>query len=121
PDGQTIVFSSAIQDAVPHLYVIRPGSVLPQPFGPPKTHLLSVSSKGELAVLMEAQYQGLRSFIGTLARMTMDGEPRPWLEHVRDADWSPDGSTLAIVRTSADGKDVLEYPIGTALYQTLGY
>jgi Tol biopolymer transport system component len=52
--------------------------------------------------------------------MTMDGEPRPWLEQVREADWSPDGSTLALVRV-APGKDQLEYPIGKVLYETPGY
>jgi eukaryotic-like serine/threonine-protein kinase len=121
PDGQTIIFSSALQDAIPELFVIRPGAAVPQKFGPPRTHLLSVSSKGELAVLTGAQFQIHRLFTGTLSRMSLDGEPRQWLENVRDADWSPDGSTLAVVRMLPDGKDQLEYPIGTTLYQTPGY
>src|SRR5207237_907531 len=55
------------------------------------------------------------------SRMTMDGEPRKWLENIREADWSPDGSTLAVVRLMPDNKDQLEYPIGKVLYQTPGY
>ena len=42
------------------------------------------------------------------------------LEDVRDADWSPDGSQLAIIR-EAQGKDRLEYPIGKVLYEVPGY
>jgi hypothetical protein len=120
PDGQTIVYSAALEGNKPQLFVIRPGSQLPQPLGRPRTHLLSVSSKGELAVLTDVTFIGFRLFDGTLARMTMDGEPRPWMEHVREADWSPDGSTLALIR-ALSGKDQLEYPIGKALYETPGY
>jgi eukaryotic-like serine/threonine-protein kinase len=120
PDGLTIVFSSALSPGVSELFVIRPGSPLPQRLGQPRTHLLSVSSRGEMAVLTNASPIGQRLFTGTLARMTMDGEPRPWMEHVREADWSPDGSSLAIVR-DADGRDRLEYPIGKVLYETPGY
>jgi Tol biopolymer transport system component len=59
-------------------------------------------------------------FDGTLARMTIDGAPKAWLEQVREADWSPDGSTLAIIHV-VDGHDQLEYPIGKVLYRFSGY
>src|SRR5207248_7651477 len=51
PDGQTIIFSAAISGNVPELFAIRPGTITPQALGQKATHLLSVSSKGELAVL----------------------------------------------------------------------
>jgi hypothetical protein len=44
------------------------------------------------------------------------GAPREMVERVKFADWSPDGSDLAIVR-SVDGRDRLEYPIGKILVQ----
>jgi hypothetical protein len=44
-----------------------------------------VSSRGELAVLTDASFINQRLFRGTLARMTLDGSPRPWLESVREA------------------------------------
>ena len=44
------------------------------------------------------------------------GAPRQMLEDVKFADWSPDGSDLAIVRR-VDGRDRLEYPIGKVLVQ----
>src|SRR5207244_9581657 len=48
-------------------------------------------------------------------------ESRKCLENFLEADWSPDGSTLAVVRLMPDNKDQLEYPIGKVLYQTSGY
>ena len=51
--------------------------------------------------------------------MTMDGAPRPWMEHISEADWSPDGSTMAVTRVEG-GKAVLEYPIGKALFESVG-
>ncbi len=120
PDGETIVFSAALTGNAPQLFAIRPGTLEATPFGPPRTHLLSVSSKGELAVLTDAHFVNHRLFTGTLARMTIEGAPRPWLDHVREADWSPDGSTIAVVRYK-DNTDQLEYPAGKVLYQTVGY
>ena len=120
PDGESVVFSSARTGNLVQLFEIRSGTVEARPFGPPRTHLLSVSSKGELAVLTNAKYIAQRLFQGTLARMSIEGSPRPWMEGVREADWSPDGSTLAIVHDMGSN-DRLEYPIGKALYETTGY
>ena len=120
PDGQTIVFSAAAAGNVPELFVLRPGAMAPQPLGQPGAHLLSVSSNGELALIMGARYLHHFLFDGTLARMTLEGAPKAWLEHVREADWSPDGSTMAIIHV-VDGHDQLEYPIGKVLYRFSGY
>jgi eukaryotic-like serine/threonine-protein kinase len=42
------------------------------------------------------------------------------MTNVREADWSPDGSTLAVILI-ADRIDRLEYPIGHVLYESTGY
>ncbi len=122
PDGETIVYSAALEGNVPELFTIGPGFPAPHPLGLlPRTHLLSISSKGELAVLINARFVRHRLFIGTLARVPLGGTaPREILEDVRQADWSPDGSELAIIRM-ADGKDRLEFPVGKVLYETAGY
>lgn len=84
-------------------------------------HLLAVSSQGELAVLVGAHYVWYRLFTGTLARMPLEGgAPREIQEGVRQADFSPDGSQLAIIR-EVGGKDRLEYPIGHVLREVSGY
>jgi eukaryotic-like serine/threonine-protein kinase len=121
PDGETIVYSAALEGNVPELFTIRPEYPEPRPLGLPRTHLLSISSKGELAVLTNARFIAHRLFVGTLARVSLGSTaPREILEDVRQADWSPDGSDLAIIRM-ADGKDRLEFPIGKVLYETAGY
>jgi len=79
-----------------------------------------VSSTGELAVLTGAHFLTHRLFTGTLARVPLGGgAPREILENVREADWSPDGSQLAIIRR-VQGKDRLEYPIGHVLCESGG-
>jgi eukaryotic-like serine/threonine-protein kinase len=121
PDGKTIVFSAALEGNVPHLFVIRPENPDPQPFGDPGTHLLAVSSTGELAVLTGARYVSQRLCLGTLARMPVGGgAAREVLEGVREADWSPDGSQLAIIH-EVNGRDRLEFPIGKVLVEGDGY
>jgi len=121
PDGKTIVYSAAAEGNSPEIFTVRPEYPEPQSLGLRGAHLLAVSSKGELAVLMGARYIGHRLFTGTLARAPLGGgAPREILESVRQADWSPDGTQLAIIR-EVDGKDRLEYPIGKVLLESAGY
>jgi eukaryotic-like serine/threonine-protein kinase len=120
-EKDTIVYSAATSGNAPQIFTVRPDYPEPQPLGPPGMHLLAVSSKGELAVLLNAKYVWYRLFTGTLARMPLDGgAPREIEEGVRQADWSPDGSQLAIIR-EVGGKDRLEYPIGHVLREVSGY
>jgi len=121
PDADTIVYSAALEGNVPELFEIRPEYPEPRRLGLPRTHLLSISSRGELAVLINARFIAHRLFTGTLARVSLGGAaPREILEEVRQADWSPDGSELAILR-AVEGKDRLEFPIGKVLYESAGY
>ncbi|HKW87576.1 MAG TPA: protein kinase [Candidatus Acidoferrales bacterium] len=121
PDGETIAFSAAQEGNQPQLFVHRPDYPAPQPIGSPGTELLSISPKGELAVLTGTRYISHAVFSGTLARMDLGGgAPRAILEGVQDADWNPDGTGLAIVRET-NGQSRLEYPIGKVLYETAGY
>ncbi len=121
PDGQTIVYSAASRAHEPSIYVIGPSAEAPQRLEVPAAHLLSVSRSGELAVITSARHLTHRLYLGTLARMTIGSSPRPLLEGVREADWGPDGESLAIVRDLGDGRDGLEYPAGTPLHQASGY
>ena len=118
--GDTVVYSAAVSDNTPQVFAVRSDYPEPQPIGPRGMTLLAVSSKGELAVLLDAHYVWYRLFTGTLARITLSGgAPREIQEGVRQADWSPDGSQLAIIR-EVDGKDRLEYPIGHVLREVSG-
>jgi hypothetical protein len=122
PDGKTIVFSAAGPTGLTsRLYVIRPDNPDVAPLGPDSVHLLSVSSTGQLAVLTHAVGSGHRLFTGTLATLSLGGEsPRELENHVREADWAPDGKGLAVIRDT-NNVDHLEYPEGTVIAQTSGY
>jgi serine/threonine protein kinase len=114
-DGRTVVFSAATTGSVPSLYVISPGEIAPRQVGEPGTHLLAVSSKDEIAAITGARLDHHRIFTGTLSRMTLDGASRPWMQNVSEADFSPDGLAVALIRL-VDGRWQLEYPAGTVLH-----
>jgi Tol biopolymer transport system component len=121
PDGKTVVFSTAPAGNSPEIFSWRPDSPGAVSRGLSRVHLLSVSSRGELAVLTNVRFLRHKIFLGTLARMPMEGgAPRELATDIREADWSPDGSELAVTR-SVGGKDRLEFPLGKVLLETGGY
>ena len=121
PDGKTILYSAAPLGNTPGVFSIRVGVPGATVVGPPDLHLLAVSSQGELAVLTHARYLNHSLFEGTLARMSLDaGAPREILDRVREADWSPDGRELAVIR-EVEGTDRLEFPVSKVLYKAGGY
>jgi eukaryotic-like serine/threonine-protein kinase len=120
PDGQTIYFSAAWDGNPVDIYSTRTGSPEYASLGNPGSQIMGVSSTGEMAVLIRSHYGVFQQF-GTLARMPLaGGAPREILDRVNWADWSPDGSNLAIVRAQG-GFFQLEYPIGKVLYKTPGW
>ena len=87
----------------------------------PGAEILAISSTGEMAVLLHSQQSKSQVYTGTLARMPLGGgAPREILENIQWADWSPDGTQLAIVR-DVNGRNRLEYPPGRVLYETGGW
>ena len=121
PDGRTVVYSAAVKGNTPELFTVRPEFPEARSLGLREAHLLAVSSRGEIALLTNARYVSHNVFQGTLARMPLEGgAPRDVLENVREADWSPDGASLAVIREVA-GKDRLEFPVGKVLCETGGY
>jgi eukaryotic-like serine/threonine-protein kinase len=121
PDGQTIVYSTTSAGNSAELFVINPSAEAPQALGVVEAHLLAVSARGELALIVNARLIDQRLYGGTLARMTVGSSPRAVTDNVREADWSPDGSQLAVVHDLGNGRDRLEYPAGTALHEASGY
>jgi serine/threonine protein kinase len=119
-DGQSLVYGAAWNGEPIRTWLSRsdaPGSTRLEL---PDALLLSISSKGELAVSLGHSFEGWMGE-GTLARVPLlGGAPRPIAEHVREADWTPDASDLAIVRR-VEGRERLEFPIGKMLYETSGY
>jgi serine/threonine protein kinase len=116
PDGETVVFSAQWANEPTNIFSMRPGSREYRPLDLPGGRILAISSTGEMAILLGTT----NGTAGTLARVPLSGgAPREILENVNDADWSPDGSTLAVSRT-VGGKNRIEYPIGTVRYEDEG-
>jgi Tol biopolymer transport system component len=122
PDGQTVVYSAAWEGKPMEIFVGRPESPESRPFGLSGAEVLAVSKSGEMAVSLNRFLAGGFRRTGTLAQLSVAGgaAPRDILEEIEWADWSPDGKSLAIVRT-ARGQMRLEYPIGKVLYETSGW
>jgi serine/threonine protein kinase len=121
PDGGTIVYSAAWNGSPSELFSARRGSVESRSLSLTNADILAISSTGEMAVMLNRQYQGLFTNRGTLARVPLSGgAPRELLEDVEYADWSPDGQNLAVVRY-VNSRSRLEFPVGNVLYETDGW
>ncbi len=127
PDGQTVVYSAAWENNPWELFSIRSQGGGTQSLGYHRARILSISSSDELAILLlppggtpggTGASFGWTSG-GTLARVPLaaGGVPREILEDALDADWAPDGQSLAVARW-VEGKCRLEFPVGKLLYQS---
>jgi eukaryotic-like serine/threonine-protein kinase len=114
PDGQTVLFSAQWASEPITIFSMRPGSREYRPLGLPEASILSLSSAGDMAIMLGTGTSG------TLARVPLSGgAPREILENVNDADWSPDGASLAISH-AVGNRNRIEYPIGTVLEESSG-
>ncbi|HUM01258.1 MAG TPA: protein kinase [Thermoanaerobaculia bacterium] len=122
PDGQTIIYSADWDGEPPRIFSTRPDSRESTPLALPSASLLAVSSRGEMAILLDPKVDyNLYFRRGTLAVVPLaGGSPREVEKDVRWADWSPDGKALAIVRQER-GRQKLEYPPGRLLYDSTAW
>jgi Tol biopolymer transport system component len=115
PDGHTIVYAASWGGPI-GLYQARPGiSESTSIDVPGAERVLSVAKSGEMLV------HRLTAGSSELSRVAMTGGAlRPVAEGAIDADWAPDGRSIALSRW-VGGEAQLEYPIGTVLYKTSGW
>ncbi len=124
PNGDEIVYGAAFEGNVPELYLTSASGDASQSrsLGLMDANIFSVSPSGQVAASLGERT--LRGYIrrGTLAVASLYGgsPPRHLLEGVQEAEWSPDGSALAVIR-EVNGRTRLEYPAGTILYETGGW
>jgi len=121
PDGRTVIYGAAWEGEPCRLFSTRPESPESSPLMLPEAEILAISRTGQLAISLERRWAGRFIWSGTLAQVPLaGGAPRELLENVHWADWGPEGTHLAVVRSVA-GKTRLEYPIGKVLYETGGW
>jgi serine/threonine protein kinase len=121
PNGQSVVYGASWEGSPTDLFITGPESPQSRSLSLEGAALLAMSPSGEMAVSVNSRPAGPYAQVGTLARVPLNGgAPRPVVEDVQWADWSPDGNSLAIVRDVA-GRNQLEFPIGKVLYQASGW
>ncbi|HXM79692.1 MAG TPA: protein kinase, partial [Thermoanaerobaculia bacterium] len=122
PDGQMIVYAASWDGAQePQLYSVRVESPESLRLALPSGRVESVSRNGEMLILHLLQFSTGYARIGTLSQAPLSGSaPRDLLEDVGHADWSPDGSAIAVVR-APQWRYRLEFPAGKVLYETTGW
>jgi Tol biopolymer transport system component len=121
PDGHTIVYGAAWDGKAVQLSSTRLDGTESRTLGLPDGDVLAISSTGEMAISLGRRYVASHAARGTLARLSLDAaSAREVLVDVEQADWSPDGRTLAIARL-VGGRYRLEYPIGRVLYEATGW
>ena len=117
PDGQSILFSAAWNGAPkPQIYTTRTDALMSRPIELLDSQVLSISSKGEMAIRQKSEggavVQGMLSVVPLTG-----GAPRELLADVVDASWNPSGDSLVAVHAVA-GENRLEYPIGKTILTT---
>ena len=118
-DGHAILYTANWDNSPRQLFLTNPSSPESRPLGFEGLRLVSVSRSGELALLSADGITPITG--GTLSRVSMHGgTPVPVGRNIMSADWSPDGSRLAIVRAT-EGVNQLEFPDGQLLHKTSGW
>jgi serine/threonine protein kinase/Tol biopolymer transport system component len=122
PDGQTIIYGAAWDGRRQELFSTRFDSTDSRSIGLPPSQILSISSKGEMAISLHPTDVAAFIQAGTLARVPLaGGAPREGLDNVYGADWAPDGQSLAVIRRSPRGGARLEFPVDKVIYEPQGW
>ncbi|MFY9950435.1 MAG: serine/threonine-protein kinase, partial [Candidatus Sulfotelmatobacter sp.] len=110
PDGQTIVYGAAWEGQPQEIFSTRFDSTDSRTLGLSPAQVLSISSKGEMAISLHPTTTGAFAQGGTLARVPLaGGAPREVLDKVFWADWAPDAQSLAVIRPSTVAQLHLEF------------
>jgi len=121
PDSQTVFYGARWAGQPMSIFSVRADSPESRDLElGTGTDLLAISRGGQLAISLRRHPIGYVRESGTLAQVPIaGGAPRAILDDVEFADWSPD-ERLAVVRTVGD-RCRLEFPIGTVVYETIGW
>ena len=122
PDGRTVVYSAGWDEAPIRLFSTRTDGRDSARLDFPDADIASVSSRGEIAMLLGRRPPNPTvDWAGTLAIAPLTGgAPREITREVIAADWSPDGTSLAIAR-KVGSVDRVEFPIGKVLHEATGH
>ena len=121
-DMSSIVYSAAWEGRPVRTFLARTDSENREStdLGLPGGGVLALSTKGQMLMSLDQKYDAWLAD-GKLAEVELLAKnPRPILESVREADWIPGSTDMAVVRR-VDGKDRVEFPTGKLVFETPGY
>jgi predicted Ser/Thr protein kinase len=117
PDGRSVVYSASWDGQPLQIYSTDPGSPESRALNLLNSTLFAASAK-DLAISIGCRDRYIGDCQGTLALVPISGgAPREISEEVVAADWTSDGSEMALVRHT-EGKYRVEYPRGKAIYES---
>ncbi|MGB9236702.1 MAG: protein kinase [Terriglobales bacterium] len=123
PDGRSIYYSASWNGAPVQLYSTLPDAPESRPLNLGNSTLFAVSAS-QLAISAGCKDRYIGLCEGTLGLVPLaGGTPREVADSVLAADWSADGSEMALI-LQVEGKYRVEFPRGKTLYESthpLGY
>jgi hypothetical protein len=116
-NGDSLLYSAAFDGQPVALHLARLGGGGTRALPLPSAQILAVSSRGELALALDHRFLDGFHHEGQLALAPLEGgEPRRLDLDAQHADFTPDGSALAVVRR-VSGRYRLELPVGNPLLE----
>lgn len=116
-DGRSVIYSASWNGQPLQIYSTDPGSPESRALNLLNSTLFAASAK-DLAISIGCRDRYIGDCQGTLAQVPVSGgAPREIAEEVVAADWTSDGSEMALVRHT-EGKYRVEYPRGKVIYES---
>jgi len=117
PDGRSIYYSASWNGQPVQLYSTVPDSPESRPLNLINSTLFAASTSG-LAISLGCKDRYIGNCQGTLATVPISGgSPREISGDTLSADWTADGSEMAVVR-QVGGKYRVEFPRGKVIYES---
>jgi eukaryotic-like serine/threonine-protein kinase len=118
PDQRAIYYSASWNGQPIQVYLTRPDGPESRPLNLVNSTLFAISSS-ELAISLGCEDRYIGNCQGTLATVPISGgAPREMADGVLSADWTADGSEMAVIRQVA-GKYRVEFPRGKVIYESI--
>ena len=116
PDGHTVVYAAEWEGSADEIFTTSEQGPDSRSLDLKDADLLAISSSGQMAIKVRPRLAGTFARPGTLATVPLTGgAPRELLDNVEDADFSPDGSQMAVILHPPGEQFLLQYPIGHTL------
>jgi serine/threonine protein kinase len=117
PDGRSIYYSASWNGQPVQLYSTVPDSPESRPLNLANSTLFAASAS-ELAISLGCQDRYIGNCQGTLATVPVaGGSPREVATDVISADWTADGTEMAVIRRAGE-KYRVEFPRGKVIYES---